>query len=142
MEANASAYFSDSAIDDETKIALQSSVARLEAESGGRKDWHPGSDGKVLDIVHPSLFPLMYGKSKFLREGKVPLKTCSQHSGSGDTVPAVDFSGYKHASDEYSTRHQWLPCDVSVDDAGNAHITSYINKLHPDGHQELYAATE
>jgi hypothetical protein len=114
----------------------------LEAELDGQKDWHPGSDGKVLDLVHPSLFPLMYGKSRFLREEQVPLETCSQSSGLGETVPAVDFSGYEYAPDEYSTKCQWLPCDVSIDADGNARITSYINNLHPNGHLELYAAIE
>lgn len=71
MEATAAAYISDVIVSFETKIALRSAVAPLEDVSDDQKDWHPGSDGKVLDLVHPSLFPLMYGKSKYLAIGKV-----------------------------------------------------------------------
>jgi len=29
-------------------------------------DWRYGSDGQVLDLIHPSLFPLIYGHSRVL----------------------------------------------------------------------------
>lgn len=32
-------------------------------ESSSPPDWHPGSDGKVLDLVHPSLYPIVYGRT-------------------------------------------------------------------------------
>lgn len=135
-------------------------MSRLEAVPDNRKDWLPGSNGTFLDIVDPSLFPLMYGKSKFLRDGKVPLETCSDYSGRGETVPVVTYPppvqliGYVTRSmiqehnrererDIYSSKHQWLPCDVAVDWAtSDARITSYINNLNPDGNQDLYAAIE
>jgi len=138
MDANAAVYISDKAVCHDTKNALQSGVAKLEAVPDNQKDWHPGSDGKVLDIVHPSLFPLMYGTSRFLREDKVALETCSAYCALGDTVP-VQASEDR---DGYSMKHQWLPCDVSVDAAGHATITSYINNLHPDGQKDLYTAIE
>lgn len=137
-----------------------SAQTRLEAVPDNRKDWLPGSNGTVLDIVDPSLFPLMYGESKFLREGKVPLETCSNNSGLGETVPVVtypppvEFIGYvdhswreqrnkEHERKTYSSEHQWLPCDVAVDwTTCNSRITSYINNLNPDGNQDLYAAIE
>lgn len=138
MDANAAVYISDTAVRHDTKTALQLGVTRLEAVPEHQKDWHPGSDGKVLDVVHPSLFPLMYGTSKFLREDKVALETCSAYCALGETVPVQrDGDG-----DGYSMRHQWLPCDVSVDEAGDATITSYINNLHPDGNKDLYIAIE
>ncbi|KAK1223146.1 hypothetical protein PQX77_013982 [Marasmius sp. AFHP31] len=34
---------------------------------------HPGSDEKVLDLVHPSLYPLIYGKSRVLPSGHTTL---------------------------------------------------------------------
>jgi hypothetical protein len=46
----------------------------------------------------------------------------------------------------YSRRVQWLPCEVSFNEAETArtgvHITSYINGLHPLRHKELYSAIE
>lgn len=140
MDANAAVYISDKAVCHDTKIALQLGVAKLEAVPDNQKDWHPGSDGKVLDVVHPSLLPLMYGTSRFLGENKVALETCSAYCALGETVPVQaneDEDLYA-----YSLKHQWLPCDVSVDSAGGAAITSYINNLHPDSNKDLYAAIE
>lgn len=34
-------------------------VAHLKDIPAQSKDWHPGTDRKVLDLVHPSLFPLV-----------------------------------------------------------------------------------
>lgn len=35
----------------------------LEDVHEGDKDWHPRSNGLVLDLVHPSLYPLVYGRT-------------------------------------------------------------------------------
>jgi hypothetical protein len=40
-----------------TICALQSPNSRVLDEL---KDWHPGSNGQVLDLVHPSLYPIIY----------------------------------------------------------------------------------
>lgn len=139
MEATAAAYISDVIVSLETKIALRSAVAPLEDVSDDQKDWHPGSDGKVLDLVHPSLFPLMYDKSKYLAIGKVPRRNSASCTGQGDSVPIPTLSINDF---DYSTKHQWLPCEVLVSASGGAKITSYINNLHPDGNEALYAAIE
>src|SRR6195952_342862 len=84
FDANATVYISDTAVSHETKMALRLGVAPLENVRDALKDWHPGSDGKVLDLVHPSLYPLMYGTSRFLREDTVPLNGCARFSGRGE----------------------------------------------------------
>jgi hypothetical protein len=140
MDANAAVYISDSAVCYDTKTALQLDIARLEAVPEHQKDWHPGSDGKVLDLVHPSLFSLMYGTSRFLRDDKVALESCSAYCALGETVPAQNDDVQEGHG--YSLKHQWLPCDVSVDAAGDATIMSYINNLHPEGHRDRYTAIE
>ncbi|KAF8991402.1 hypothetical protein BDZ89DRAFT_1086673, partial [Hymenopellis radicata] len=38
-------------------------LAGVEELEGEEKDWHPGSNNQVLDLVHPSLYPIAYGKS-------------------------------------------------------------------------------
>jgi hypothetical protein len=139
MEANAAVYISDGVVSLEIRNALRSGVALLESVPDKPKDWHPGSDGKVLDIVHPSLYPLMYGKSKYLPFDKVPLQDCSAYTGQGDTVPTLSLSADEI---DYSAKHQWLPCEVSIGTNGEARITSHINNLHPDGNEALYAAVE
>lgn len=139
LDANAAVYISDTAVNHDTKMALQSSVFPLENVRDALKDWHPGSDGKVLDIVHPSLYPLIYGTSRVLRGSDVPLQNCVRYSGKGETVSSLKHEDVPRG---YSSKHQWLPCEVSLDDSGNAAITSYINNLHPVAHASLYTTIE
>lgn len=138
MKANAVAYISDRNVSHDTKMALRAGVAPLEAVPKNQKDWHPGSDGKVLDLVHPSLFPLIYGTSRYLPEGIVVLEGCTEYTGLGKTVPVVD-SKPTHG---YSLKHQWLPCEVYLGPDGQANIMSYINNLPLEGNRALYAAIE
>lgn len=142
LDANAAVYISDTAISDETKSALKSGVAPLENVREDQKDWHPGSDGKVLDLVHPSLFPLMYGRSRYLSRTSVSLKGCVEHTGRGKRVPAINSVDTNDARTVYSAKHQWLPCEVRMKANGEAKITSYINNLLPDGNEGLYSAIE
>lgn len=46
---------SDSLVDGDLANRLQGELDKLRNVSGEEKDWHPGSDGQVLDMVHPSL---------------------------------------------------------------------------------------
>jgi hypothetical protein len=77
----------------------------------------------------------MYSISRFLRDDKVALETCSAYCALGETVPTQKDED--EVAYGYSLKHQWLPCDVAVDAAGDASIMSYINNLHPDGHKDL-----
>jgi hypothetical protein len=84
------------------------------------RDWRPGADGIVLDLVHPSLFPVVYGRSKVLKEGLVGLKDCVTRCGEGVTLPMFEKLEKLEESEEsyyyepplYSRRHQWMPCDI------------------------------
>lgn len=57
---------SDTLMTENLRQDLLSAVKILEDVPEGEKDWHPGSDNKVLDLVHPLLYPLVYGKSRVL----------------------------------------------------------------------------
>lgn len=50
---------SDTLVDDTLGSRLREAVRVLEQVPEAEKDWHPGSDGQVLDLVHPSLFCLV-----------------------------------------------------------------------------------
>ena len=137
IDANAIVYMSDTALDNQLKEALKAAVASLENIPEPQKDWHPGSDGKVLDIVHPSLCPLIYGRTKILPSGRVPLLTCHEYSGKGEVVPIPEYVN-KFCSKNF----QWLPCEVELDERGKTKITSYINNLRPLGNETLYKSVE
>jgi Protein of unknown function (DUF4246) len=115
---------SDKAVSLETKKALQMAVEPLENVPEKRKDWHPGSDERVLDLVHPSLFPLIYGRSRVLAVGEkvTSLEDFARRSGEGDVVPVPDQPGEQSVGrrwrrqhfSPYSDKFQWLPCDVDI----------------------------
>ena len=145
---------SDTAVSSDLKEALRAAAAPLEDVPDRLKDWHPGSDGKVLDLIHPSLFPLLYGRSRILSSMVVELQDCMDYIGKGEVTTTPDNSqlhveyskgtfGYWGHTDPkfWSKTFQWLPCNVIF--VGNdIKITSYINNLHPNLHAGLYSVIE
>lgn len=151
MDYSAAAVKSDRLIPDDLRHALTAAVAPLEDVPDDRKDWHPGSGGKVLDLVHPSLWPLRYGRSRILSDKRIGLHDALEHSGLGVIIPSPHpfelnwdswdtWDGIRVPS--LSRRFQWLPCDVVVREDGTVKIDSYINNLHPQEHAGLYSVIE
>ncbi|KAG5808810.1 hypothetical protein H9Q74_001497 [Fusarium xylarioides] len=115
MDYTSAAIKTDNLIPKDLRDALIAAVSPLENVPEEHKDWHPGSDGKVLDIVHPSLWPLVYGRSLILPDKRINLKEALSHCGKGVVVPVVDdsdVSKFHHRA--FSKRFQWLPCDVDL----------------------------
>ncbi|KAF9524845.1 hypothetical protein CPB83DRAFT_871114 [Crepidotus variabilis] len=149
---------SDTAVSFELKMALQVAVTTFENAIPTKfKDWHPGSHEMVWDLVHPSLFPLVYGRSRILPGGRsTTLLDCVQGCGEGvisapQSRPEITPSGHgghrsrrftKELSDRaFSTKFQWLPCEVDIS-GEHARITTYINSLHPTKEEKLYKILE
>ena len=109
---------SDALIDDELRSRLREAVRVLEDVPGAERDWHPGSDEQVLDLVHPSLFCLVRGVSR----------------PDDSTWPSLGPDEARYA---LSGKFQWLPTDVEVSENGDAVFLSYVNNLHPVAHREL-----
>ncbi|MEU1075651.1 MULTISPECIES: DUF4246 domain-containing protein [unclassified Streptomyces] len=112
---------SDTLIDDKLRSRLREAVQVLEQVPEAEKDWHPGSDGQVLDLVHPSLF-------------------CLVREVSGGPERAWQNPTDRYSKHEFSERFQWLPTDVDVSDEGEVTFRSYVNNVHPEHHRELAAA--
>ena len=79
------------------------------------------------------------------------LENCIESCGKGDIigVPAeeeIETHGisYWRVPDYsfWSSRYQWLPCDVKFIEGDAVRITSYINNLHPVTHARLYSVLE
>lgn len=144
FDASSCVLKSDVAIPLTLKEALLKAAAPLENVPENRKDWHPGSDGVVLDLVHPSLYPLIYERSRILPDTTLTLGNSLSSIGKGVVVPSPEDGC--ETSDPYPTlwsyRFQWLPCNVSFPDGENAQIDSYINNLHPQDHKDLYHVIE
>lgn len=118
---------SDTAIPKSIQEELKNAAISLEHIPERQKDWHPGSDQKVLDLVHPSLFPLVYGRSRVLPTSLLGLHDCIKRCGEGQTIDVptneeiytVDSSQSFNSYSPYSKRFQWLPCEVDIGVEGN-----------------------
>lgn len=117
-------YKSDIIVPLVLKQALQRAVAPLEDIPTEDKDWHPGSHQQVLDLIHPSIYPLVYGQSQILPTGTVGLSDCVQRCGEGQTVvlpkqdPAEDLGPLRESyspsgvtDNPWSNKYQWLPAE-------------------------------
>ncbi|CAK9780255.1 hypothetical protein CC85DRAFT_283331 [Cutaneotrichosporon oleaginosum] len=144
----AAVFKTDTALTPELVQRLGAAIKPLEDVPEDEKDWHPGSDEQVLDLVHPSLFPLVYGKTRIVRR-EIALADALASWGSGETIAKTEGVKKKQNSWYYtldperllSRNYQWLPADVALVD-GKAKFTSYINNLHPEEHAELYGVLE
>jgi len=80
-------------------------------------DYHPNSDNKVRDIIHPSIYPLLIKTKK--------------------SDKLSDFWSRKYEESEF----QWLPSEFDIDNNGKCKINSYINNL-PLTYTDLYKQIE
>ena len=157
---------SDSVVPESLKLELQAAVAELEDVPDSHKDWRPGSNGKVLDLVHPSLYPLIYSRTRVLETGRTSLEDCITRCGEGKALPfppveevTQSRSYYHTVVSPYSRVFQWLPCMVDISGefckyvccdnsvsknltSSISRITSYINNLHPLKYKGLYRLIE
>lgn len=119
---------SDTVIPKDIRESLKACVQSLEDVPEKYKDYHPGSDGKVLDLVHPSLFPLIYGKSRVLEDSLIELHNCIQSCGKGVVVPIrADEEcqlDRKKSRESYNRRHQ----EESVPYSKNFQVSILVQK--------------
>lgn len=151
LETNSVCAKADGLIDAGLRDELIDGVKPLLDVEEDLKDWHPNSKEQVLNLVHPSLFPLVYGRTRVLQEGNIGLSDCLQSCGKGTVAPQPVLEPPKEGSwayhkslqadtDRFSRRFQWLPSEMKFTGTGsNVEFTSYINNLHPIQHKELYA---
>lgn len=118
MSAVDGVWQSDTLVDDKLRSRLREAVRVLEQVPEAEQDWHPGSDGQVLDLVHPSLF-------------------CLVREVSGAPEQAWQNPTNRHSKYEFSEKFQWLPTDVDISDDGDVAFRSYVNNVHPETHREL-----
>jgi hypothetical protein len=109
----------------------------------------------VQDLVHPSMYPLVYGRSLVLREELVGVTDAIENwSGKGDVIEKdtwerssqdrfrYNVGGSEVPPDFWSNTYQWLPSNVAFQEDGKVKFISYINNLHPVKYAELYRTIE
>ncbi|KAH8824007.1 hypothetical protein DL96DRAFT_1616083 [Flagelloscypha sp. PMI_526] len=108
-------FWSKSLVPDDLKASLLIHVKQLEDVPEDEKDWHPGSNNQVLDLVHPSLYPIVYGRTYARRDGKSQI---IEPPPDAHTFTSADFC--------------WMPSDFAIAKDGTARLSSpYINNIHP-----------
>ena len=107
---------SDELIPSSLRDKLVAAVTSLENVPDSEKDWRPNSDGLLLDLVDPALYPIVFGHT------------------------TAEWPGITRNSMSASYKFQLLPSDFFVDPEGNVTLTSpYINNVHPTRHKDLYS---
>ncbi|KAK6519195.1 hypothetical protein TWF281_003884 [Arthrobotrys megalospora] len=142
---------SDTLISEETRLKIIDAIKVLEDIPENQQDWHPGSGGLVLDLVHPSLFPLVYGRSRILEDKVITVDNCLESIGmgvllepAGDAVNVSKAKGNISIPHAWSKKFQWLPADISLQEVNGektVKFDSYINNLHPR-HTDIYRLVE
>lgn len=130
-------WISNSLIDESLEKELKDLVSPL--ENVPEKDFHPGSDDLVVDLVHPSLYCYVENFSLLLKQESIdkeflPLPV--------DEPERKKVRGDWMEMEAPSRLYRWLPSDVICDEKGALKLESYINNLHPIEHSKLYRNLE
>ncbi|GJJ73235.1 hypothetical protein EMPS_05593 [Entomortierella parvispora] len=135
----------DGLIPPSLKEELMTCVAKLINVPEHQKDWHPNSNKQVLDLVHPSLFPVIAGRTRVAEE-MPSMASPFEWIGRGTVLEKLNNEEEQYFDSNvksYSSRkYQWLPTDVHYFQNGRCAFESYINNLHPIEHKALYPVLE
>ncbi|KAJ1873170.1 hypothetical protein LPJ55_002528 [Coemansia sp. RSA 990] len=157
LSAVENVWISDDLIDNSTTKELKRFAGILEDKPEKDRDYHPNTNNQVLNLVHPSLFPLIYQRSRLLAEAipspeaAVNLKTFGQAPGSIDKWDdaadelwsdgnggSVFYVPQSEVESFTSSKFCWLPSEFRVAEDGTTTIESYINNLHPVKYAAFY----
>lgn len=128
---------------------LQKAFNKLKLDQRSNPSWHPKSNEQVLDLVHPSMYPLVYGQTRVLQDEVVGTSDAiDKWAGKGEPS-AKDTSdssrnepGSPPPASYWSETYQWLPANVKFMEDGTVKFTSYINNLHPQKYPQIYRTIE
>ncbi|KAJ4324576.1 hypothetical protein N0V84_003855 [Fusarium piperis] len=150
LDASSTVVKSDSFIDSSLHDSLRAAFVKLIDDHKDNPDWHPRTDDKVLNLVHPSLYPLVYGRTRVFEDEVVGVEDAiDKWAGKGEVIPQQEHRKYYTGigdvsinSSFWSTKYQWLPSNVELREDGSVRFTSYINNLHPVKHRGVYGTIE
>ncbi|KAJ7688951.1 hypothetical protein B0H17DRAFT_1331910 [Mycena rosella] len=130
-------WYSDRLVPTDVAQRLKTAALALEDVPEDQQDWHPGSNGQVLDLVHPSLYCVVYGRTHAYLPGKPRIPS--------NFLPVqAPPCPQRYLEKWTSANFSWMPSDFTVDRRdGSVKLASpYINNLHPGLHQPLYRVIE
>ncbi|KAI9343919.1 hypothetical protein DFJ73DRAFT_841046 [Zopfochytrium polystomum] len=125
---------SDTAVPESLRRRIADLAEPLVAASLDAGRWHPGSDGLVLDLIHPSDYPLCFGRTLF---SATPGAIVGESVVEAPAKPEPTRWGSTTEAD-VSYSFQWLPSEFRVAADGSVTIDSYVNNLDEKAHPELF----
>ncbi|KAG8918368.1 hypothetical protein FRC00_012561, partial [Tulasnella sp. 408] len=139
-------YEADSLISERLRNRLINAVKVLENVPDHKKDWHPRSNNQVLDLVHPSLYCVVYDRTLAFPTGSDPANRTPAELKKLQNPYAADIANGGLESEyerwSYSEKFCWMPTDFNILTGGKpAKALSYINNIDPDL-TELYSVVE
>ncbi|KAI8810849.1 hypothetical protein BJ742DRAFT_798949 [Cladochytrium replicatum] len=120
------------------RTKLISEIKILEDVPDFKKDWHPGSDDKVLNLVHPALFPICFGRTCCLSPKQVKEKLGWDHFIGSGRMANLGLPFKKRRDEIDWIKFHVLPSELHVVADCQCTLQSYINNLHPHDHEGLY----
>ncbi|KDE04620.1 hypothetical protein MVLG_04999 [Microbotryum lychnidis-dioicae p1A1 Lamole] len=129
-------YESDCLVPDDLRMSVLGQILKVENANRPR---NATSRSQVNDIVDPSWYPLMYGRT-LVRAGESDV---ARDPPTVTTARVAEKPPRPENTQEYkytSKKYQWLPADFSIDSQGQVKILSYINNLDPSEHIALYSS--
>jgi hypothetical protein len=166
LDATFSIAKSDTLVSDDLRSALRGAFAQLQADQAANPNWYPDSEDMVQNLVDPSMYPLVYGRSRFIPDEAVGVEDAvDRFAGKGGVIPRRPEWGEEprgrtgrsnYSLDEgdtgpggsdihrsyWSTIYQLLPANVKFTADGGVEFTSYINNLHPPKYRAIYTTIE
>lgn len=146
MTAVDGVWQSDQLISQHLKDSLIKSVEILENVPENDKDWHPGTNQQILDLIHPSLFCFVSQITKIINEENhlINVEDSLEQIGRGEIFDMNSIDKKSKSSKDYtkSETYQWIPSEFHVSKDGKVKIESYINNLHPIEHKKCYEIIE
>ncbi|CAI6334731.1 unnamed protein product [Periconia digitata] len=144
LDASSSIAKSDVLVSFQLRESLRVAFQEIKDDRAERRDWYPHMNEIVQNLVDPSMYPLVYGRSRVVKEELV---------GVGDAIGRWAGKGFlleKSRSrfetsipeDLWSDTYQWLPANVAFQKDGTVRFTSYINNLHPVKFDDTYRTME
>ncbi|KAG8916501.1 hypothetical protein FRC01_003116 [Tulasnella sp. 417] len=123
---------SDELVSEDLKSRLIRAGAILENVPDEEKDWHSRYGDQVLNLVHPSLFCAVYGR------------TPCWNTSNGERHLEPLRAPYNEMEDwAYSPKFSWIPTDFQLGkDGAPATALGYINNVHPHHHRSLVTVIE
>ncbi|KAF4965613.1 hypothetical protein FSARC_6600 [Fusarium sarcochroum] len=147
---------SDSYIEVSLHQELSKSFDILRADQAENIDWHPRSNDMVQDLIHPSMYQFVYGRTPLMQEDVIGVSNALDFIGRGEPIEGIclpempdrrsrlDYNtGSGEVLPEYwSYQYHWLPANVGFREDGSVEFTSYVNNLHPTKFPEIYRTLE